>query len=99
MGLYRRAWAHADQTIEALPADTHGRVPWWPEESNTVPLHLVLVHVIADLTRHAGHADILREQLDGAAGMRVASTNLPDGVDWPAYVARLEAVADRFASD
>ena len=53
----------------------------------------------ADLTRNAGHSDILRDQVDGAAGMRVASTNLPDGVDWPAYVARLEAVADRFASD
>jgi hypothetical protein len=95
---YRDVWAFADATIEELPLDATGRVPWWPEESNTVPLHLVLVHVLADLTRHAGHADLLREQADGAAGLRSASTNLPDGVDWPAYVARLEAVADRFPS-
>jgi Protein of unknown function (DUF664) len=29
-GLYRRAWAHADATIEALPLDAVGHVPWWP---------------------------------------------------------------------
>ena len=50
----------------------------------------IIVHVISDTTRHAGHADILREGIDGAAGLRVASTNLPD-VDWPAYVAMLTA--------
>ena len=44
---------------------------------------------------YAGHADILREGIDGAAGLKVAATNLPD-VDWSAYVTRLTAVADRF---
>src|SRR3954463_12330014 len=32
VGLYRRAWAHADATIDALPLDAVGRVPWWPDE-------------------------------------------------------------------
>lgn len=95
---YRDVWTFADTTIEELPLDATGRVPWWPAESSTVPLHLVLVHVLTDLTRHAGHADILREQADGAAGLRATSTNVPDGVDWPAYVARLQEVADRFPS-
>ncbi|MFC7645949.1 DinB family protein [Streptosporangium lutulentum] len=29
VGLYRRAWAHADATIDALTLDTVGHVPWW----------------------------------------------------------------------
>ncbi|MFE7765791.1 DinB family protein [Streptomyces sp. NPDC057438] len=31
VGLYRRAWAHADATLDALPLDTVGRVPWWAD--------------------------------------------------------------------
>ena len=30
VGLYRRAWAHSDATIDALPLDAIGHVPWWP---------------------------------------------------------------------
>ncbi|UNX54582.1 DinB family protein [Georgenia sp. TF02-10] len=92
--LYRRAWAHADATIAALDLDAPGRVPWWRQ--GDVTLHRVLVHVIADTARHAGHADILREQLDGAVGLRVGVSNLPD-VDrqwWEDYVARLRRVAE-----
>jgi hypothetical protein len=36
-----------------------------------------LAHLIAELHRHAGHADILREQIDGAAGMLPTADNLP----------------------
>ena len=38
-----------------------GQVPWWPPERREVTLHRIAVHVIADIHRHAGHADILRE--------------------------------------
>jgi hypothetical protein len=64
--LYRRVWDHTDATIEALPLDASGYVPWWQEE---VPLFNVMVHRLSDTTRHAGHADILREGLDGAVGV------------------------------
>ena len=67
-GLYRRAWAHSDATIEALPLDAAGHVPWWPADRNEVTLHHVLVRVATETARHAGHADILREQLDGTTG-------------------------------
>jgi hypothetical protein len=60
---YRRVWAHADATIDALPIDAPGRVPWWPRPD--VKLFNVLVHVLTETSRHAGHADILREGLDG----------------------------------
>ena len=65
-GLYRRVWEHADATINALPIDARGYVPWWPRPD--VMLFNIMVHILSETNRHAGHADILREQLDGAVG-------------------------------
>lgn len=65
VALSRRVAAHSDATIEALPLDARGYVPWWDEE---VPLLNVMAARLVDSVRHAGHADILREQLDGATG-------------------------------
>ena len=65
---YRRAWEHSDATIAALDIDAPGHVPWWPRPD--VKLFNILVHVLTETNRHAGHADILREQLDGAVGIR-----------------------------
>ncbi len=93
-----RWWEHADRTITELAPDARGRVPWWSGERAEVTLQQVLVHMTAETHRHAGHADVLRERLDGLAGLRPGSTNLPDGVDWPAHVARVEAAA-RAAAD
>jgi hypothetical protein len=64
---YRRVWAHSDATIAALAVDSPGFVPWWPRPE--VMLFNVLVHVLTETARHAGHADILREQIDGATGV------------------------------
>jgi hypothetical protein len=90
---YQRACAHADATIEALDLDAPGQVPWWRNPS--VTLHRILVHVVAETNRHAGHADILREQLDGAVGMIPANTNLPeqDVAWWANYRERVEEAA------
>jgi uncharacterized damage-inducible protein DinB len=92
---YHRAWAHSDATIAALDLDATGQVPWWPEESRQVTLHRVLAHVIAETHRHAGHADILREMIDGAAGRLPGRDNMarPDPDSRQAYRDRLEAVA------
>jgi uncharacterized damage-inducible protein DinB len=95
--LYRRVGAFADETIEQLPLDAPGRVPWWRPGSQDVTLQRIVVHVIYDLARHAGHADILREGHDGALGWDRSSTNVPDDYDWPAYVGKLTDLADRFA--
>ena len=51
---------------------------------------------IVDLQRHAGHADIVREQIDGSTGLLPDASNLPGDTDWPAYVAQLTALAERF---
>lgn len=87
--------AHADATIDALPLDAPGRVPWWRPASADVTLHRILVHVIAETARHAGHADIVRETIDGAVGTRPDDPNLPfhDGDAWAAYRARVEDAA------
>ncbi|MGX2998440.1 DinB family protein [Streptomyces sp. JNUCC 64] len=100
VGLYHRAWAHADATLEALPLDTVGRVPWWPEGRDDVTLHHAVVRVIADTHRHAGHADVLRELLDGKVGMNEGNDSLPshDRAWWEAYRGRVERAA-REAAD
>jgi hypothetical protein len=73
----RRAWGLADATIEALPLDAPGTVPWWGPEP--VSLHRVLVHVTAESQRHAGHADIARELVDGEVGLLPGFDNLRIG--------------------
>jgi hypothetical protein len=96
LALYRRAWAHADATIEALDLDAPGQVQWWSPERRNVTLHRVLVHVIAETHRHAGHADIVRELIDGVTGLRPDNDNLPPDADeawWAAYRDGLERVA------
>ncbi|MGW2471576.1 DinB family protein [Streptomyces sp. NPDC001665] len=70
IGFCRRTWQHSDATIAALPLDAPGHVPWWPEPYDRTTLFAVLVHVLGDANRHAGHADILREGLDGRTGLR-----------------------------
>lgn len=54
--------------------------------------------VVDDLAHHAGQADIIRESIDGAAGLNPTNLNLPDKtqIDWPAYVARLTQIARSF---
>jgi len=95
VGLYRRAWAYSDATIEVLALDAAGRVPWWPPERREVTLHRILVHVIAETDRHAGHADIVRELIDGTVGLRPDNDNMAPGDQawWQSYRDRLEHVA------
>lgn len=94
--LHRQAGEIGDATIAELALDAPGHVPWWPAERNPVTLHLILIHLIAETNRHAGQMDIVRELIDGQAGLRAENSNLPDGVNWPEYHARLERLAARF---
>ena len=93
--LYHRAWKHADGTIEALDLGSPGQVAWWPPQRRDVTLHQILVHMIAETHRHAGHADIVRELVDGAAGLRADNDNLPpaDAAWWAGYREQVEAAA------
>ncbi|WP_422755694.1 DinB family protein [Micromonospora sp. WMMD708] len=95
--LYRRVAEFADRTIAELPLDAPGRVPWWRPGHQDVTLHQIIIHVTCDLARHAGHADIMREQHDATVGWRRENPQVIDDQEWPAYVAKLTALADRFA--
>ena len=61
---YRRARAAADEVIGELDLEDVGTA--W--HGATVTLRWVLVHMLEETARHAGHMDILRELLDGATG-------------------------------
>ena len=91
------AWQHADATIDELPLDAPGHVPWWGERGD-VTLQVLLIHMATETHRHAGQADILREGIDGAIGLRAANDNLPehDPQWWLDYHALVQREADPF---
>ncbi len=99
VGLYHRAWAYSDATIDTLPLDAIGHVSWWPDDRSEVTLHRILLHMIAETDRHAGHADIVRELIDGAVGLRDGNGNMAPGdrAWWESYRSRLEDVAQEAA--
>lgn len=86
---------HSDATIATLALDDEGEVPWWAAGRRRVTLHQILVHMCVEAARHAGHADILREMIDGAAGRGPQDPNVPrfSTDEWTAYRSRLEAAA------
>lgn len=100
LGFYRRAIAHADATIAELDLEAEAFVPWWGPERGRTNLQRLLVHMIAETARHAGHADVVREAVDGSAGLSSAHGNLPagDGAWWKWYRARLQGIAEQFRS-
>ncbi|OLF06711.1 hypothetical protein BLA60_31130 [Actinophytocola xinjiangensis] len=96
---YRRVCTHSDVTITSLDLDAPGRVGHWAPERQAVTLHRILVHMIAETHRHAGHADIIREMIDGATGMRLGNDNMAPGDQawWSDYHDQLERVAREFS--
>jgi hypothetical protein len=95
IGLYQRACAHADQTIAELDLLTPGRVAHWPEDRRDTTLGVLLIRMVGETAQHAGHADIIRELIDGRAG---PDHDAVDETAWRKYVARIKAAADSFAS-
>jgi uncharacterized damage-inducible protein DinB len=93
---YKRSWMHADATIAALDLDSPGKVPHFPEGMRDVTLQWMLVHMITETCRHAGHADIVRELIDGSAGYHPTVSNLPEG--WSELHKRVEIAAREAAS-
>jgi uncharacterized damage-inducible protein DinB len=100
-GLYRRAWAHSDATIAALPLDAIGHVPWWVPDRNEVTLHHILIRLVAETNRHAGQADIVRELIDGATGVGAEDSKLASGDQawWAAHHDRVERAARQASED
>jgi hypothetical protein len=54
--------------------------PWFPKDVEAWSVRWVLLHLIEEIARHAGHADIVRESIDGATGFEL----LAAAEGWPA---------------
>lgn len=65
-----------DQTVP-VPQDA----PWWPKDVDFWSVRWVLLHLIEETARHAGHADIIRESLDGGTAWQLmaAAEGWPEG--------------------
>ena len=89
---YRAAWAASDRTIDELALEIEGR---HPALGITVSLRWMLLNVLQDTLRHAGHADIVREMIDGAAGHTRWNPSVPEDVEHrERYVAHIRGEID-----
>ncbi len=94
--LYQRACAHADRVIAELDLESPGSVAHWPADQRDTTLGVLLIRMVAETAQHAGHADIIRELIDGKAG--ADQDEILDAPAWLAYVAQVQAAADTFAA-
>jgi hypothetical protein len=46
-------------------------VPWYPQDLDAWSVRWVLMHLVAEIARHAGHADIIREAVDGGTAFPI----------------------------
>ena len=72
LGAYQRVASRTDTLVSALPSlDASHPLPEapWFESGARWSARRVLLHIIAETAQHAGHADIIREALDGAKTM------------------------------
>ncbi len=95
IGLYRRACAHADGVIAALGLDAPGSVAHWPEDRRDTTLGVLLIRTLAETAQHAGHADIVRELIDGTGG---PDQDAIDEATWRDYIAQVQAAANAFVA-
>jgi uncharacterized damage-inducible protein DinB len=70
MALVDETAAHTEQVVRGLP-DLEIKIqlpeaPWYPQNPAGYSARWILLHVLEELARHAGHADIVREHIDGA---------------------------------
>ena len=66
---------HLDQ-----PVPVPKGVPWFPDDVEAWSVRWVLLHLIEEIARHAGHADIVRESIDGATAFPLMAA----AEGWPA---------------
>lgn len=71
-----RVFAEADLDT---PVPVPHEVPWFPQDVDNWSVRWVALHLIEELTRHAGHADIIRETIDGATMYELMAAN----EEWP----------------
>lgn len=93
---YRSAIDSANKNITDLPLEAAATVPWWAPEKRNTTVGRLLIHMNIETSRHAGHLDIVRELIDGSAGDRQLSPNLPDydANAWTDLYQKIQLAAD-----
>jgi hypothetical protein len=82
---YDETAAHTEVVVRAIgdldaPVPVPRGVPWFPDDIDAWTVRWVLLHLIEETARHAGHADIVREAIDGASAFPLMAA----AEGWPA---------------
>ena len=82
---YAQATVETDEIIAGIadlgrPVPVPKGVPWFPSDVEAWSVRWVLFHLVTETARHAGHADIVRESIDGATAFPLMAA----AEDWPA---------------
>jgi Protein of unknown function (DUF664) len=80
--------------IAELPLDAPAFVEWWPAERQHTTFGHLLARMVAETAQHAGHAEIVRETIDGQGGRDRDA--IGDDEWWENYVGRIRSAADTF---
>lgn len=92
LDLYRRSWELGDAHVRELGLDAPATVPWWSAEHRRTTVGRLVVHMLDETAHHAGHADVVRETIDGRGGRD--HDQVGDEQWWSSYVAQVQAAAD-----
>ncbi len=83
LGQLKRQNAETLRVLGSVALDTPvpvpHEVPWFPKDVDHWDVRWVAMHLIEELSRHAGHADIIRESADGATMYELMAAN----EEWP----------------
>lgn len=75
---YAAAARETDETVLAAktlddPVPVPKGVPWFPKDVDAWTVRWVVLHLIEETARHSGHADIVRESIDGAQAIELTA--------------------------
>ncbi|GGA59333.1 hypothetical protein GCM10011490_06660 [Pseudoclavibacter endophyticus] len=88
--IYDRAASRIRPIIEAADLDARVPVPdapWFPDDLESWNARWVCNHLIAEVARHVGHADVIREAIDGEIAYSLNARAEGESFDWAEYTA------------
>jgi hypothetical protein len=90
--------AETEEVVRGLPSLDHPApvpqgVPWFPDDVESWSARWVVLHVIEEIARHAGHADIIREAIDGKTMYEV----MAEAEGWRTELDEMYAKAEEMA--